>query len=209
MKIAILSESPADATAIHLLVESLLNTRVQDVRFRPETRSWPQVRDNLPKVLQHLHYRTDAEALVVVADLDDDPIHQPAHDTSGNSDLSCRLCCLRDVIRQAQHQLSSNISRPAIKTAVGVAVPAIESWLLCGQDGRASEAAWLQGGSAFRGRSFRLELKSAVYGNDRSSLSLKIQRASEEAKRLAGDLSLLENHFPAGFGALAQDLRNW
>jgi hypothetical protein len=187
-------------------VEGLLNIQIQEVPFRPETRSWPQVRDNLPKVLQHLYYRTDADALVVVADLDDDPIHQITHD---GSDSNCRVCCLREVIHRTQIQLSANLSRPPIKTGVGVAVPAIESWLLCGQDGRASEAAWLQGGAAFRGRSFRLALKSAVYGTNRSKLTLKIRRATEEAQRLAADLTLLERHFPAGFGALAQELRKW
>lgn len=209
MKVAILSESLADAIAIRLLIEALLKVQTQEVQFRPETRCWPNVRNNLPAVLKHLRYRTDAEALVVIADLDDDPIHQTAHDESDNSDLSCRLCCLRDVIRQTEKQFSSNLDRPSIKTAVGIAVPAIESWLLCGRDGRASESAWLQGGSSFRGRKFRLELKSAVYGTDRPSLAMGTQRAREEAQRLTADLALLETYFPIGFGALVRDLRKW
>jgi hypothetical protein len=94
-------------------------------------------------------------------------------------------------------------------TAVGLAVPAIEAWFLCGNDSSASEAAWLQGGFSTFGSDYRKGLKQKLYGKTPVSSLFKAARMKEESARLAANLSLLESHFPNGFGALANAIRNW
>lgn len=84
MKVAVLGESPIDEAAVRVLVEGILVRQTQQVEyFQLRSRGWPSVLRILPNVLQHLYYRTDAEGLVVVADLDDSPLHQETHDQLG------------------------------------------------------------------------------------------------------------------------------
>jgi hypothetical protein len=209
MKVAVFSESPTDEAAIRILVDGILNAQTQSIGFPIGPRGWPSVRNNHPAVLRYLHSHTDAEALVVVVDLDTSMAHQAAHDLPGGLDLECRLCYLRESIGRIQRRLHPRAGRGPVKTAIGVAMPAIEAWYLCGSDPRATEAACLQGGSAKRGRDFKNELKRLVYGTDRPSLEMGTQRAVEEAQRLVQDLALLESCFQIGFGSLARDVRNW
>jgi hypothetical protein len=209
MKVAVFSESSADEAAIRILAEGILNQQTQPVAFPLQARGWPSVANELPGVLTRLHYQTDAEVLVVVVDLDTSPPHQLTHDQPGNADTECRLCSLREAIKRVQQRLRPRAGRGPIKTAVGLAMPAIEAWYLCGIDPQATEAACLQGGLSKRGRDFKNELKRKVYGTDRSSLELETQRAEEEARRLTQELDLLEKLFPIGFGALARAVRSW
>ena len=92
---------------------------------------------------------------------------------------------------------------------MGVAVPAIEAWLLCGKDPRVTEDAWLAGQASGVQPYSRRDLKYRVYGTERPSLPWEIKRAVEEVSRHRGDVRRLENDFPHGFGALARDLRSW
>jgi hypothetical protein len=170
-------------------------------------RSWPGALRVLPAVLKHLQYQTDGEALVVVADSDKSPVHEPAHDQPHKADLKCRLCCLRQAAASAQ--LRRIPGRAPIKLAFGLAVPEIEAWYLCGRDPHVSEANWILG---LRSRQFPYDkngLKKAVYGTERPTISLETQCALDAARRLVQDLAELETWFPAGFGALADDIRNW
>jgi hypothetical protein len=89
---------------------------------------------------------------------------------------------------------------------VGIAVPAIEAWYLCGRDSSVSEAAWVAGQEAGKPPYSRAELKERVYGTDRPSLPLEIERALREVARHRVDPRRLEHEFP-GFAALAADLR--
>ena len=54
-------------------------------------------------------------------------------------------------------------------------------------------------------------LKEQVYGTDEPLLEMETSRAKQEAERIVRDekLTLLEQLFPGGFGALAGDVRNW
>lgn len=207
MKVAILGEGDLDEIAARILIDGILGQPTEPVAFTLRTRrGWPGVRYQLPALLKHLHYRTDAEALVVVADSDDSPIHQPAHEQPGQTDSQCRHCSLREVAGQELARLTPLPGRAPVKIAIGIAIPTIEAWFLCGNDHRASEAVWLTGGNSMRGATYRENLKRALHSG---SALPKAQRAQIEARRLAQDISLLENHFPAGFGSLVRVLKSW
>jgi hypothetical protein len=211
MKLAVFSESPADEAALRIIVEGVLGNTTERIDPPPlRSRGWFSVLQTLPVVLKHLYYRTDAQALAVVVDSDDSALHKAAHDEAGGSRKDCRLCRLRECIRQVRASLTQVAGRPPLKTAVGLAVPAIEGWYLCGRDAEASESAWArQLGTGAGLRQKRLELKRKVYGNDTPSLALEIECAVSAAHRLAKDLERLERLFPTGFGAFAKEIRTW
>jgi hypothetical protein len=96
MKVAVFSESPADEVAVRILVDATLGRATEPVALAGlRTRGWPAVKATLPVVIHQLHYNTDADALVVVADSDDSPVHDPSHDVPGANTAGCRLCELR------------------------------------------------------------------------------------------------------------------
>ncbi len=207
MKVALLSESPADEAALRVLVEAVLGARPHFVAAGLRARGWPNVAQILPAVIRHLHFQTDTDTLVVVVDSDDSVVHTAAHDRPDYFHPQCRMCELRAVFRRAAKKLPPAHGRMRVLRGVGVAVPAIEAWYLCGRDASVSEAAWLAGqASGWRPYS-RAELKWRVYGTDRPSLPHEIRCALHEVERHRRDPRRLENDFP-GFSALAQDLRS-
>lgn len=209
MKLAILSESPADEAALRILVGGVLTEPFTLVTPSLRARGWPSVEQVLPPILRHLHFHTDAQGLVVVVDSDDSPVHTEAHEVPGYHHPMCRICRLRAVFRRTLKNLPPAHGRRAPLRAVGLAVPAIEAWLLCGRDTSVTEAAWLAGQERGVAPYTRRELKARVYGTTRPSLPFEIRRAVEEVSRHRGDVRRLENDFPHGFGALARDLRAW
>jgi hypothetical protein len=211
MKVCIFSESSADEAGIQVLVEAILGEKV-DVVANPRLRSrgWRPVFSLLPTVLKHMHYHSDAEAAVVVVDSDLTPVHDPSHDEPGGHNDECRLCCLRRVVEHTRAQLRPINHRPALRIAVGMTVPAIEAWYLCGRDPHVTEAAWIVGLNNKRKYPYtKIKLKEDVYGTSRPSLELETECATREATRVARRLDLLETAFPNGFGSLARDVRNW
>ncbi|MEX0741968.1 MAG: hypothetical protein WD079_04165, partial [Phycisphaeraceae bacterium] len=80
MRVAIVSESIADETALRVIVDAALGMRtmpvVPAIRYRP---GHTFMRD-LPAILRTLHKHGGADGLVTVVDSDDTPIHQPEHD---------------------------------------------------------------------------------------------------------------------------------
>lgn len=209
MKLALLSESPGDEAALRVLVGYVLGEPLQLVTPTLRARGWPSVEQVLPAILRHLHFNTDAHGLVVVVDSDDSPVHTEAHEAPGYHHAFCRMCRLRAVFRRTVKNLPPARGRKSPLRAIGVAVPAIEAWLLCGRDAAVTEAAWTVGQESGRPPYTRAELKLRVYGTMRPSLPLEIQRAVEEVSRHRGDVRRLEHDFPLGFGALARDLRAW
>lgn len=209
MKLALLSESPADEAALRVLVGYVLGEPLDVVTPSLRARGWPSVEQVLPPILRHLHFNTDASGLVVVVDSDDSPVHTEAHEAPGYHHPLCRLCRLRAVFRRTLKNLPPARGRTAPLRAVGVAVPAIEAWLLCGQDPEVTEAAWVAGQEKGMAPYTRRDLKARVYGTTRPTLPLEIQRAVAAVSRHRGDVRRLENDFPHGFGALARDLRAW
>ncbi len=209
MKIAILSESPADEAALHVLVGYVLGEPFIPVQSDLRARGWPSVEQVLPPIIRHLHFNTDADGLVVVVDSDDSIVHTDDHEAPGYHHPLCRICRLRGVFRRTIKNLPPAHGRERVLRAVGVCVPALEAWLLCGRDTSVTEKAWLDGQAAGQPPYTRRELKWRVYGTERPSLQHEMKRAVQEVTRHRGDIRRLEHDFPNGFGALARDLRAW
>ncbi len=206
MKLALLSESPADETALRVLVTAVLGRPPQFVSPGFRARGWPNVAQLMPAVLRHLHFNTDTDALVVVVDSDDSVVHTEGHEKPGYFHPQCRMCQLRAVHRQTTRKLPPAHGRERVIRAIGVAVPAIEAWYLSGLEDTVTEAAWTDGQDRGRLPYTRGQLKMRVYGTDRPSLPHEIVCALREVKRLRPDLRRLEYDFP-GFARLAADLR--
>ncbi len=206
MKVALLSESPADEAVLRELVAAVLGGSPAWSAAGLRARGWPSVVQVLPAVIRHLHFNTDTDTLVVTADADDSVVHTAAHEAPGYFHPQCRLCQLRAVFRRTTRKLPPARGRNRVLRGVGVAVPALEAWLLCGRDATVGESAWIEGQSAGRAPYTRAELKWRVYGTDRPSLPYEIRRAVEEIRRHGRDTRRLEHDFP-GFGVLARDLR--
>jgi len=209
MKLAILSESPADEAALEVLVRGVLGQPFTVVQATLRARGWPSVEQVLPAIVRHLHFQTDADGLVVVCDSDDSPVHTPAHEAPGYYHPFCRICRLRAALRRTTKNLPPAHGRARVLRAIGLCVPAIEAWLLCGRDTSVTEQAWIEGQAGGQLPYTRRELKWRVYGTERPSLEHEMRRAVQEVSRHHGDLRRLENDFPHGFGALARDLREW
>lgn len=206
MKIALLSESPADETALRVLVSAVLKAEPRFVGPGFRARGWPNVAQLMPAVLRHLHFNTDTDALVVVVDSDDSVVHTASHEAPGYFHPHCRMCQLRAVYRQTTKKLPPAHGRERVLRVVGVAVPAVEAWYLCGRDHSVTEAAWVEGRDRGRLPYTRADLKVKVYGTDRPSLAHETICAVREVQRHRRDTRRLEHDFP-GFALLAADLR--
>ncbi len=206
MKVALLSESPADEAVLRVLVAAVLGEATQFGASGFRARGWPNVGQLMPALIRHLHFNTDTDVLVVTCDSDDSVVHTAAHDAPGYFHPHCRMCQLRAVYRQTVKKLPPAHGRTRVLRAVGVAVPALEAWLLCGREEGVTEAAWCAGQESGRPPYSRAQLKWRVYGTDRPSLPHEIKCALREAERHRHDLRRLEFDFP-GFQALAGDLR--
>lgn len=208
MKLALLSESPADEAALEVWVEALVGHKCERVRPSLRARGWPNVAQVMPAILRHLHFHTEARALVVVVDSDDSVVHDDTHERPGYYHPGCRLCRLRAIFRQTTKNLPPAHGRERLWRAIGLAVPAMEAWYLNGRDEGVTEAAWVAGQSGRRRPYSRAELKQRVFRTTRPTLPQATARAREEALRQAGDLRRLEYDFP-GFAFLAADVRAW
>jgi hypothetical protein len=209
MRVTILSESPADEAAVQILVEAVMGRQVEWIAPRSRRAGGIHgVLAVLPSVLKELHYQRTADALVVVIDSNGSPVHTGALGVPCGAGEECRLCRARSLIERILQSLKPFPSGPIV-TAVGLAVPAIEAWYLCGKDPSVSENAWVQGLREKRPPYTRPGLKKTVYGNDRPGLTLETARAVEEMLRVAADIEHLHRKFPVGFGSLLQDLRAW
>jgi hypothetical protein len=209
MKIAYFAESPADQKALGVLTEAILGKKTESVVHHGlRHRGWPAVRTALPSVLKALHYHSDAEGFVLIVDSNGTPPHSTSHEPPNAPSPECRLCQLRRIAEEVQKNVRRANLRH-LKIALGLAVPAIEAWLLCGVDPGVTEAAWMNGiKNGIRPYSTK-DLKRRLYGTDRPSLALETEIMKKAAIRLAGNLSLLERSFPDGFGALRKGLGTW
>lgn len=213
MKVAVLCESSADEAAIRLFVNNLLGSETERTSLPPlraRAGGWGDIVKVIPAVYRGLYYNSDAEALVVIADSDDSPIHQSSHDEIGKEDMQCRLCQIRVAINLQKSQLRLISHRSEIKTAIGLAVPAIEAWYRCGIDPRVSEVAWARKIQVGEKVGYtRKSLKADVYGTEHPPTELKEIRAKEAAIKLMDDIPLLERLFHNGFGSFARDVCSW
>src|SRR6266851_8661726 len=136
MKLVVLSESPEDEAAVRILVDGILGIQTENVAPPFRASGWSQLVGVLATVLRNLHYHTNTDALAVIVDSDASPTHRLAHVTRDGANQGCRLCQLRLVADQVQNGLTKIPNRAPVKTSFGLAVPALEAWLLCGRDPR-------------------------------------------------------------------------
>lgn len=212
MKVAVFSESGADEAAIRILVEGLLGQEAESPSmpgFR--SRGWNAVLRDLPMVLRHLHFQTDAQALVAVIDSDRSPVHTDAHRQPGGAEEKCRLCQVIDIVDQVQRGLRPRDPYGPLRIALGLAVPQVEAWYLVGRNPHVNEGAWARGLKSGKLPYTGGSLKQQVYGTDEPPIGLEEERAVEEARRIVDDggLESLERLFPDGFGRLAKEVRSW
>jgi hypothetical protein len=146
---------------------------------------------------------------VLVVDSNGSPPHSKQHEQPNASERQCRLCQLRRIADDVRQNVRPRPTLPPLKIALGLAVPTIEAWLLCGVDPHVTEAAWInglkQGQMPYRKR----ELKHKIYCTSHPSLDLETEKMKTAASRLAGDLSSLELLFAQGFGPLRDSLKSW
>ena len=209
MKIAVVSESPADEAAIKILVDAIVGSETEMFALRARPNGWPHVLNLLPNLVIGLHYGTDVEALVAVVDSDESPIHHNSHAALQEENPQCRLCQLRSTIGLALTRVRAVPNRASVKTAMGLAVPTIEAWYRCGLDPHVNEATWVR---SLRGERIiydKRSLKIAVYGTHQPSLVVETETAVLAADRLADNIQLLEQLFPIGFGCLLLDICSW
>ena len=177
MKIAIVSESPADEAAIQILVDAIVGSESELFPFRTRPNGWTRIFDLLPNIIRHLHYGTEVEALVVVMDSDESIIHNNAHEVTNAESLECRLCRLRETVRSELSKLRPLPNRSDVKIALGLAVPAIEAWYRAGLDAHVNEVAWnrklLGEDVSYDKRS----LKKDTYGSNQPSLDMETSAA--------------------------------
>jgi hypothetical protein len=210
MRVAYLAESPADQTALTILTESILGQATESVSHTGlRHRGWPSVRSVLRPVLKELHWHSDAEGFVLIVDSNSSPPHLSEHERPKGRDPKCRLCKLRGIADEVLQKMRPREKLPPLKIALGLAVPAIEAWLLCGVDPHVTEAAWVNGLKEGRLPFLKQSLKHELYGTSHPSLAAETEAMSKAAKRLASDISIIEKLFPQGFGALLHDLRDW
>ena len=209
MKIAVVSESPADEAAIKILVDGIVGEETELVtgaRVRPG--GWPHVLGVLPNILTALHYRGEADSLAVVVDSDDSPVHAQSHETQRN-DPDCRLCQLRNCVQRCLQRVTPLNNRNALQTAMGLATPSIEAWYLCGSDAHVMEATWSRKLLGEKVTYDRRSLKVAIYGSNQPTLQGETEAAIAAASRLVENLDRLQQLFPSGFGCFLTDVRGW
>jgi hypothetical protein len=210
MKLAVLSESSADEAAIRITVSGILGLEVHEVSVESSitTRGWPGVRTLLPVIIPRLHYNSDAQALAIVVDSDSSTVHHSSHNEAAEVG-DCRLCDLRNAVGYQLSKLKPLPNKDTLKTAIGVAVPAIEAWYACLQDSHVNEATWSRYLGGEQITYTKNSLKKVIYGTERPSIDLETACAVRAAKTLINELDRVEASFPHGFGSFAQDVRNW
>ena len=209
MKIGILSESKVDEAVYKILVESILDRPVEIMKSYRKRGGWAQAKALVRAIIRELHV-AGADGFVFVGDSDNTPPHAASHDELPNGSPGCRLCEIRQIVAAATQGLRARSGQPRLKTAVGMATPAIEAWLLSGLEPNRTEA-WFreeQSLGKLSGQT-RRDLKIHKYGSLEASADIKLQRTLENAQRIAGDLDGLEQRFQFGFGHLRKDLAQW
>jgi hypothetical protein len=210
MKVAYFAESPADQSALTILTEAMLGRTTEPVLHAGlRHRGWPAVRTVLRSVLLELHYHTEAEGFVLIVDSNGSPPHAAGHEPPNASEPECRLCQLRRIVREVQQQYRPRQHQAPLRIALGLAVPAIEAWLLCGIDSHVTEAAWINGLKEGRLPYTKGALKQQLYGTSHPPLAVETEAMKVAAARIAATLPSIGSLFPDGFGSLQNDLKSW
>jgi hypothetical protein len=170
---------------------------------------WASVIKNLQRTIRAVYYYTDADAIAIVIDSDDSPVHKPEHEEK--TEPKCRLCEIVQIL--AGEKIKPVPGRAMLKEAMGLAVPALEAWLLCGVNPRVGEASWERWLLTRGKREYdRKSLKRELYGTERPSIELETEKMAAAATRLVNEDDFpanLTQIFPSGFGCFADGVRSW
>lgn len=148
MKIGYYSESRADQAALAVFTEGILGEPPEPISMDIEGHGVTAVLNAIDRVILALHYHSNAEGLVVVVDCDHTELHTVAHEQPDRAADDCRFCQIRKKVAKAMSRLKPIPNKPFLKVAVGLAVPAIEAWLLVGKNHGVGEPAWISGCAA-------------------------------------------------------------
>lgn len=75
MKVAIVSESPADEAAVRVLAEVVLNTTIESVQVARRTWGFGAALSILKPALCWAHYQQTADGVILVVDSNNTPVH--------------------------------------------------------------------------------------------------------------------------------------
>jgi len=209
MKLAVLSESPADEAFVQTITTSVLGVATEfPASYQFRSRGWGSLPKLLPSVILELYYATDLDGLLVVADSNGTEPHELNHTPETAKD--CRFCKLRLAADERMARLRPVPGRIPLRLAIGLAIPAIEAWYLCGKDPTVTEAAWVNGRREGKLPYTRAELKVRAYSTDRPSLDEEVATAISQSQRHAKDaLTSLRQWFPAGCGSMLGSMEGW
>lgn len=211
MRVVVLSESEADEAALRPVIAALIATPATFCEPVVAVRGYTGLQRR--GIIKGLYYNHGADGIVVVGDADTTELHSDAHDAPGAEPTNCRLCELRTTLAQVRAELRPVAGRRPLRTAVGVAVPAIEAWYLAGSTARPSEAGFRQrfwtpfdsGGI----HAYKRALKNLAFGEGVLSWRARLEVARDYGHGMSMRLQSLRDNFPLGFGSLERDLRAW
>jgi len=210
MKIAIFGESTADEDATAILVSGILGADIERPHLPSlRTRGWSQMLAELPRIIRALHFNSDADGLVVIADSNGHSLHGPEHEEAPKSDADCRFCAIREVAQCELARLKARPVLPPLRVAVGLAVPALEAWLLSQRRTGLTEAMVKVARQERRELHSRAQLKELLYGTSRPTLELETAKMVEHMREIVRDLQRLRTAFPGGFGPLYDEIMTW
>lgn len=208
LRVAVLAESETDDAVAREIVAHVRRSPVEPVLVPSlQTRGWPAVLRQLPQVVRTVYYRSDADALVVLADTDAGVPHDPR--THGQPHPDCRWCMLHAALARTLAQIQVTPGR-TLRVAIGTPVPAIEAWLLADHASRPSEAAWLQRGSTAGAGAvaYKRRLKQFAYGSAAPRTNAPTN-ASVLIRGVLAKPGLLRTAFPGGYGPLEDAILAW
>jgi hypothetical protein len=213
MKVGIVSESPANEAAVAIILKALIGREIEVVSSGRARNGWSGAIKAVEVELKHLHYNSDAHGIIAVVDSDDTPVHCEEHEVPGGGRGDCRVCRIMEIIRSTELGLKPRRHvKYGVQNAIGLAVPALESWLLFGRDHRVHvvearyERDQLDGVDL---KPARVQLKRDLYGTAQPSRRHETTVAIQEATRVSTILPRLEEAFPKGFKRFAQKVRSW
>ncbi|MGE0432382.1 MAG: hypothetical protein AB7K09_02805 [Planctomycetota bacterium] len=222
LRLAIACESPRhDGLIIRRILEYMLGDQVTfvDHKLPERVSSRSGVLTHATLVAKQIHLETDADALLVVADLDQDAIPPAganlveltaddcAQQVAGDS-LWCQLAT--QVRRGLANAPPRAMSDKALRFVIGVSIPAIEAWLLCPDW---DEMKWRQYSVAHpdvnKQRTEKKRMKVTVYGPgaDRRPPRTAQVDAAFDSLISSKRIDELAERFPLGIGQVVDRLR--
>lgn len=206
LRLAVVAESRLDEAVARAIVAHVRGEAPALVELRERPPGVSALLRRLPAILRQAYLHTDANAVVVLADGDLTDPHSPVHE--GQPDPGCRWCALHAAADTTLARFPPLAGRSPLRVAIGVAVPAVEAWLLAGRGVVRSEAEWIVARHEGRFQSVRESLKRQAYGGAVVTTGAAIARALPLLD-VALSSGVLVSAFPGGYGPLEAAIRAW